>query len=169
MTSYVALLRAVNVGGTGKLLMSDLVAICQDAGFANIKTQGASGNVVFLSAASPSNVKRELEARLQSHAGKAVGVVLRTVSEMRAILEANPFKDTEPSYTQIIFLDEAPPNDALDRALSQDGEQMRIGEREIFVYYPNGMGRSKLRIPAAKAGTWRNINTVAKLTAMASK
>jgi uncharacterized protein (DUF1697 family) len=68
----------------------------------------------------------------------------------------------------VIFLDERPPTDALKHIAGRTDEEVRLGKREIFVAYPNGMGRSKLKIPAAKAGTARNLNTVAKLTEMAS-
>lgn len=167
MTRYVALLRAVNVGGTGKLPMSDLKALCIDAGFARVETYIASGNVVFESLASAAKVKAALEARLAAYAGKAVGVVIRTSEEMAAVLSANPFPEAAPNFTLAIFLDDPPPADALERATGQDGEEMRLGLREIYVHYGSGMGRSKLKIPAAKAGTARNINTIAKLVQMA--
>jgi uncharacterized protein (DUF1697 family) len=103
MTRYIALLRAVNVGGTGKLLMSELKAMCLDAGFSRVETYIASGNVVFESKAAPSRVKAELEGRLHAYAGKRVGVVVRSAPEMRAVLEANPFPKAEPKYTRATF------------------------------------------------------------------
>ena len=166
MTRYVALLRAVNVGGTGKLPMTELKSMCSEAGFARVETYIASGNVVFTSKAGPSRVKAELEARLHAHFGKPMGVVVRTASEMLAVLRANPFPEAEPKHTYAIFLDEPPPRDALDHAVGQSGEKMALGDREIFVHYGNGMGRSKLKIPAARMGTARNMNTVAKLAEM---
>jgi uncharacterized protein (DUF1697 family) len=169
MAKYVALLRAVNVGGTGKLPMSDLRSMCHEAGFARIETYIASGNVVFEAKAAASKVKAELEARLLAYAGKPMSVFVRTASEMQAVLDANPFPDAEPKYTYAIFLDERPPPDTLRHAVGQNGEEMRLGEREIFVRYGAGMGRSKLRIPAAETGTARNMNTIAKLASLASK
>jgi uncharacterized protein (DUF1697 family) len=165
MTKYVALLRAVNVGGTGKLPMAELKSMCSDAGFARVETYIASGNVVFETRARPSRVKAELEARLLAFFAKPVGVVVRTAAEMVAVLKANPFPEAEPKF----FLDERAPRDALDRAVGQSGERMALGDREIFVHYGKGMGRSKLRIPAARTGTARNMNTVAKLAEIASK
>ena len=67
------------------------------------------------------------------------------------------------------ILENPPPSDALAHVSGQQDEQIRLGEREIFVNYGGGMGRSKLRIPAAKTGTARNMNTVAKLVGIASK
>jgi uncharacterized protein (DUF1697 family) len=169
VTRYVALLRAVNVGGIGKLPMTDLKSICEETGFARVETYIASGNVVFESKATPSKVKAALETRLHEYAGKPVGVVVRTAAEMRAVLKANPFPDAEGKYTYAIFLDRTPPRDALHHVTGQSHEKMSLGDREIFVHYPSGMARSKLKIPAAKTGTARNMNTVAKLAEIASK
>ena len=169
MTRYVALLRAVNVGGTGKLPMTDLRATCGDAGFSRIETYIASGNVIFDSRAAVPRVKAALETRLLAHFGKPTGVVLRTAAEMAAVLAANPFPGVEPRYSYVVFLDDPPPRDALKHAVGRSDEEMRLGAREIFIHYPHGMGRSKLRIPAAKAGTARNMNTVAKLAELAGR
>jgi uncharacterized protein (DUF1697 family) len=148
--------------------MAKLRSICVDAGFAHVETYIASGNVVFDSKATPSRVKAELEARLLAFAGKPVGVVVRTATEMAAVLEGNPFRKAEPKHTYVVFLDRRPPRDALDHAVGQREEETRLGDREIFIHYPSGMGRSKLRIPAARPGTARNLNTVAKLTDIAA-
>jgi len=166
MPTYIALLRAVNVGGTGKLPMSELKTMCTDAGFTDVRTYIASGNVLFRSTLIPAKVKSTLEARLAAYAGKPVGVAVRTADELAAVLKANPFPKAKPNYTVAIFLDAPPPKDALRHAVGQNREEMALGRREIFVHYPDGMGSSKLRIPAAKAGTARNMNTVAKLVAL---
>jgi hypothetical protein len=78
---------------------------------------------------------------------------------MLAILKANPFPKAEAKYTYVIFLQESPPSNVLTHVSGQQDEQMRLGEREIFVHYANGMGRSKLRIPADKTGTARDGKT----------
>jgi uncharacterized protein (DUF1697 family) len=169
LTRYVALLRAVNVGGSGALPMAKLQAMCVDAGFTRIETYIASGNVIFDSKATATRVKAELESRLLAHAKKPVGVVVRTAAEMASVLEAHPFAKMEAKYTHVVFLDARPPRDALDHAVGVDGERMALGKREIFIHYPNGAGRSRLRIPAAKTGTARNLNTVAKLAELAAK
>jgi uncharacterized protein (DUF1697 family) len=169
MTRYIALLRAVNVGGTGHLPMTELRSICRDAGFARIETYLASGNVVFESDADASDVKHELEARLLADAGKPVAVVVRTAAEMVAVWKANPFSALDPRHAYAIFLDGRPPEDALADAVGHGEEAMQFGDRVIFVYYPDGMRRSKLRIPAAKSGTARNMNTVARLAEIGAK
>jgi uncharacterized protein (DUF1697 family) len=166
---YVALLRAVNVGGTGKIAMTDLKALCVAAGFESVRTYIASGNVVFTSKDAEKKVKAELEARLAKHVGASIGVIVRTAAEMAAVAKANPFPKAPANYTVAIFLDGAPPADALAKATGAQDEEMRLGKREIYVHYPSGQGRSKLRIPAAKAGTARNMNTIAKLAAMVAE
>ncbi|MCA1458151.1 DUF1697 domain-containing protein [Bradyrhizobium sp. BRP22] len=168
MPTYIALLRAVNVGGTGKLPMTELKAMCVAEGFASVQTYIASGNVVFDSKLSAAKVKAALEKRLQAYAGKPVGVVIRTAEEMAAVLKANPFPKAPPNWTVAVFLDEAPPADALAAIKGRQDEEVRLGRREIYVAYGSGMGRSKLKIPAAANGTARNINTIAKLVELAS-
>ncbi len=167
MTSFIALLRAVNVGGTGKLPMSDLKVMCEGIGLLQVRTYIASGNVVFVSKLSASRVKASLEASLAKYAGKPVGVHVRTAAEMAAVVAANPFPEAAPNRTVVIFLDESPSADALEAVTGQKDEEIRLGLREIYVHYGEGMADSRLKIPAAKTGTARNMNTAAKLAAMA--
>jgi uncharacterized protein (DUF1697 family) len=167
MNIYIALLRAVNVGGTGKLPMAELRAMCEAAGFKRVRTYIASGNVVFESTANSRQAKAALEAQLESHAGKPVGVLVRTAVEMEQVLAANPFPQAAPNRAVAIFLDEPPPADALAAIRHRKEEDVALGTREIYVHYGDGMADSKLVIPAARAGTARNFNTIAKLVEMA--
>ncbi len=169
MPAFIALLRAVNVGGTGTLPMADLKAMCVAEGWLQVQTYIASGNVVFVSKDKPAKIKAALERRLQAYAGKPVGVVVRTAKEMAAVLADNPFPKAAPNRTVAIFLDEPPPANALADIRGRKAEELRLGTREIYVHYGEGMGRSKLVIPAVKFGTARNMNTVAKLAALAAK
>lgn len=168
MQIYFALLRAVNVGGTGKMPMADLKALCDSAGFTAVRTYIASGNVLFECATSAAQVKTTLEALLLTYAGQEVRVLVRTSNELAQVLAHNPFPKAAPNRTVAIFLDEAPPADTLDKVSGQKDEQVRLGTREIYVHYGDGMAQSKLKIPAAKNGTARNMNTIAKLVAMAA-
>ena len=147
MTAFVALLRAVNVGGTGKLPMSDLKAICEACGFTNVRTYIASGNAVFESDATEAAVKAALERRLADHAGKAAHVFVRTAAQMAAVLAANPFARAPGNRVTAIFLDAPPPPDALDRAVGRTDEQLGLGLREIYVWYGQGMGRNRRNRP----------------------
>ena len=168
MTVFVALLRAVNVGGTGKLPMRDLVSICESAGYENVRTYIASGNVVFSSSAKEAAVKAALEKALESHAGKPVGVFVRTADELAAILADNPFPDAPPNKVVAVFLDRPPDAGTAEAVTGAKNEVVQLGTREIYVHYPDGLGRSKLKIPTAAQGTARNMNTIAKLVAMAA-
>ena len=167
MTAYVALLRAVNVGGTSKMPSADLKRLGEEAGFSNVRTFIASGNLVFTSDLDEAAVKTALESRLETYAGKRIPVLVRTAEEMAAVDRANPFLDERPNWTVAIFLDEPPPSDAAEKVSHVNGEQVAVGTREIYVAYGAGMGRSKLRIPAAANGTARNMNSVRKLAGMA--
>lgn len=166
MTSFVALLRAVNVGRR-QLAMADLKVLAAEVGLQNARTYIASGNLLFSSAKSESAVARDLENRLKAHMGSDVPVLVRTAAELRDVVKANPFFEEPGAKVAAIFLDKKPPNDAIENAKGLAEERLALGAREIYVHYPNGMGRSKLRIPAAIGGTARNMNTVAKLAAMA--
>jgi uncharacterized protein (DUF1697 family) len=167
MPTYIALLRAVNVGGTGKLPMAELREMCAEIGFQDVRTYIASGNVVFRSAKSAAQVKKALEARLAEYAGKPVGVVVRSGADLARVLADNPFAGAAPNRVLAIFLDDPPPTDALDGVRHRRDEQIALGEREIYVHYGDGMADSRLVIPAARTGTARNMNTVAKLIGMA--
>jgi uncharacterized protein (DUF1697 family) len=166
VTAFIGLLRAVNVGGTGALPMSDLKALCVEIGFERVRIFIASGNVVFDSPLTEAKVKALLEARLEDYAGKPVGVMVRTGDQMVKVLRGNPFRDKPGNRVMAVFIDDAPPADALDHLSGQDDEEVRLGLREFYIFYPQGQARTKLRIPAAKTGTARNMNTVAKLVEM---
>ena len=167
MTAYIALLRAVNVGGTGKLPMAELKRMCEAAGFTEVRTYIASGNVVFRSRAKEAAVKAALEQALASYAGKRVGVLVRSAVEMAAVLAANPYPEAPGNRVVAIFLDDAPPEEL--GIGGQGHERIGLGTREIYVHYGDGMADSKLKIRAAGTGTARNMNTVGKLVDMTSK
>jgi uncharacterized protein (DUF1697 family) len=122
--------------------------------------------VVFKSAKSEPAVKAALEASLKQYAGKPVGVLVRSAAELAAVLKANPFPKAAPNRTVAIFLDQPPGAKALAEITGQAGEEVRLGRREIYVHYVDGIGKSKLKIRAAGDGTARNMNTIAKLTVM---
>jgi len=88
---------------------------------------------------------------------------------MAAVLAANPFPRAATNRVVAIFLNAPPPPDAAQRAVNRSDEEIGLGRREIYVHYPGGQGQSKLRLPAAAAGTARNMNTVATLARMAAE
>jgi uncharacterized protein (DUF1697 family) len=167
MAVHVALLRAVNVGGTGKLPMTELRALCEKLGFERVTTFIASGNVVFDSPLSEPKVKAALEKALERRLGKPVGVLVRNERELAATLAANPFEKAPPNRVIVFFLDEPPPAAAMRDVKTPGNEELAARGREIFVHYPVGQGVSKLKVPLADRGTGRNVNTVRKLLELA--
>ena len=115
MTAYVALLRAVNVGGR-KLVMADLKAIAEELGFEKPRTFIASGNLLFASGKGEAEVARLLEERLKKQMAAEVPVMVRTASEMAAVARANPFHRELPSKVAVIFFEEPPPKDSIEQA-----------------------------------------------------
>jgi len=168
VTAFVALIRAVNVGGR-KLLMSDLKAIAGELGLRNARTYIASGNLLFTSGESDAVLKRRLEQRLADHMGHGVEVLVRSAAELADVVTSNPFAGQPGNRVVAIFLDDPPPADAAAKAKNIADERIALGKREIYVHYPSGMGQSKLRIPAAASGTGRNMNSVAKLAELATE
>jgi uncharacterized protein (DUF1697 family) len=168
MATLVALLRAVNVGGTGKLPMKDLKAMCEEAGFESVRTYIASGNVVFETSDTPEKARSVIEARLASYAGREVGVLVRTAREMADLVETNPFPDEPGSRVVVLFLDRRPPADLAGSVSGQTTEVMRPAASEVFIHYPEGQGPSRLVFGKSFGlHTARNLNTVTKLAAMA--
>jgi uncharacterized protein (DUF1697 family) len=166
MAIFIALLRAVNVGGTGTSPMSDLKSLCEGLGLTDTRTYIQSGNVVFGSAWSEGRVKTHLEAALLTHMKQPVDVLVRSAAEMAAVLKRNPFPSAPGNKVYVFFLD-TPPNKAAFAAIKIPGrEEMRLTGREVYMHYPDGMGRSKLKLTSLGVATARNINTVAKLVAM---
>jgi len=169
MTAYVALLRGVNLVGQSTLKMADLKAIADDLRLENARTYIASGNLLFTSDEPEEELHRMLEKELHARMSKEVRVMLRTAEEMEAVVRANPFTDQPGNNVQAFFMNEPPPADLLATVRNRaDDERIATGPREVFVAYgEKGIGKSRLRIPAAEAGTARNMNTVAKLAGLA--
>jgi uncharacterized protein (DUF1697 family) len=166
MTAYVALLRAVNVGGTGKLPMAELKAMGDACGFANVRTYIASGNLLFESDADESAIKSALEARLADFASKPVEVFVRTAQEIAAVVANDPFPDAHPSRHLVYFQDNPPAPDLIAQCRDINGERLALGMRELYVDYGDGIRFTRLKIPGKTDRTGRSINTVRKLAAL---
>jgi uncharacterized protein (DUF1697 family) len=169
MTAYVALLRGVNLLGVSTLKMADLKAIAEKLGLEKARTYIASGNLLFVSGKREEPLRRALEKEMKAHMGRELRVMLRTAAEMEEAVRCNPFTDQPGNRVQAFFMNEAPPKDLLKTIRNQaDDERVAAGAREVYVAYgERGIGKSRLRIPAAEAGTARNMNTVAKLAQLA--
>jgi len=169
VTAYVALLRGVNLLGASTLKMSDLKAIAEELGLQSARTYIASGNLLFLSDKPEEKLRQMLEDRVEAHMGRAVRVMLRNADEMETMVRANPFPEAAGNNTLAFFMNEPPPENLLETVRNKaDDERVAAGIREVYVAYgEKGIGRSRLKIPAADAGTARNMNTVAKLAELA--
>ena len=163
MVAYVALVRAVNVSGTGKLSKEELKAIGETAGFDNARTFINSGNLLFTSMLGEESVKKLMEDGIAGHFGKPVPVYVRSAAEMADAVTSNPFCDDDPSRVMAHFIEDEPVRAMLDSARNVEGERLAIGPRLIYVSYGEGIGKSKLKLPAIKQGTARNMNSVAKI------
>ena len=169
MTAYVALLRAINLGAASTVRKEELIAAAGVLGYGRARTFIASGNLLFDANADEPSVKAALETELARRTGRSIAVVIRSAASMAAVRDANPFPAAPGNRLLVYFLDAPPPADALDQARHVDGEVMALGSREIYVRYTDtGMGTSRLTIPAAKAATARNMNTVARLSELAA-
>jgi uncharacterized protein (DUF1697 family) len=177
MAVFVALLRAVNVGGTGKLPMQDLRAACEGAGFRRVSTYIASGNVVLETDKSATAVKRLIRELLRDQFGLTKNhVLVRTPGQLARVIARNPFVAAaaeRPNLLMVNFLDGLPPPAAAGALAAYDGpERLHLAGDHLYVDYAEGVARSKLtpafldkalRVPA----TSRNWNTTNKLLDMA--
>jgi uncharacterized protein (DUF1697 family) len=180
VTAYVALLRAVNVGGTGLIRMAALKALCDEIGFGNARTLLQSGNVVFSARGTDKAVAKKLADAIEESHGFRPTIAVRTAAEIAGVIERNPFPDAavkEPNRVLVSFPSGPPVKDAADHlaALRVAKEKLRLVDGTLYVHYADGgMGTSKignavleraLGVPA----TARNWNTVTKLMAMMEK
>lgn len=163
MTAYVALIRAVNVSGTGKLPKEDLKALGESCGFDNVRTFINSGNLLFTSDLAEGRAKQRIEEKLADYFGRPVPAYVRNAAEMTEAVRKNPFGDDKPSRVMAHFIDEKPTKAMLDEARDVQGERLALGPRLIYVSYGEGIGKTKLKLPAVKLGTARNMNSVAKI------
>lgn len=166
MTAYVELLRAVNVSGTGKLPMSELKGMGERCGFGAVRTFIASGNLLFTSDLAQGEVRRRLSAEVEAFFGRPVPVFVRSGVELAELAAGNPFTDDKPSRVMAHVIDEEPTAEMLAAARDVKGERMALGPGAIYVSYGEGIGSTRLKLPAVKAGTARNMNSVEKMAAL---
>ena len=146
--------------------MSELRAIGEACGFTSVRTFIASGNLLFESDHGEAEVRTEIEQRLEAFIGKHVPVFVRSAAEMAAVVAANPFEDDKASSVMAHFIAEALEPAMLDAASGVTSERMSLGPRMIYVSYGEGIGQTRLKLPAIKLGTARNMNSVAKIAEM---
>ena len=177
MNTHLAFLRAVNVGGTGKISMADLRAWLTKLGLAEAQTLLQSGNATFRSNGS---VGEKLEMRLETEAEKQLGLrtdfFVRTAAEWDDVIARNPFPaeaESDPSHLVVVVLKGAPTAAQVKtlQAAIKGREMVRAHGRQAYITYPDGIGTSKLTLPIIEKhlgvrGTGRNWNTVLKMAAL---
>ena len=163
MTAYVALIRAVNVSGPGKLPKEDLKAIGEACGFDDCRTFINSGNLLFTSPLGEAEVQQSIAQGIDDYFGRHVEIYVRSAKEMAEAGKRNPFSDDKPSRVMAHFIADEPTKKMLDEARDVAGERLALGPRLIYVSYGAGIGKTRLKLPAVKQGTARNMNSVAKI------
>jgi len=180
MNTYIAMFRGVNVSGQKKIAMDDLRGLCEALDLVNVRTYVQSGNVVFESEEQDASIiAKRIETQIQNAYGYIVPVIIRRPEELRRIIGSNPFlqeRNEDPAWLHVTFLYETPSEAKLKelRNPSDNGDEFSIGEKEIFLYCPNGYGTSKLSNAffERKLGmptTTRNWRTVNALYQMVSE
>ncbi len=177
MLAVVAMLRAVNLGSHNRIRMDALCALCTSLKLRNARTYVQSGNVVFqTSERNLSRVAALIEKRIERDCGFQTDVIVRSQDEMRDVVARNPFakrKDVDGKRLLVFFFRSDLGTDAPEkiRSVKADGEELHLDGRELYIYFPDGVGRSKVSTSAIErmlkvAGTGRNWNSVTKLLEM---
>jgi uncharacterized protein (DUF1697 family) len=184
MTTYIALLRAVNLGGYGKLPMADFRKLLEGLGFRNIQTYIQSGNGVFDAPGSASKVSKAIAAGLQKLMGAPADVIVRTHDELDRIIAANPFAAEaadDGARVHVVFLAAPAPANAtvgLDRIVTQypaRHDRYHLDGDTMYLHLPDGAAETKFsnksveRALGGIPGTARNWNTVLKLHEMSRR
>ena len=179
MSVLICLLRGVNLGGHHKVSMEVLRTLCESLQCRDVQTYVQSGNVVFRTSERDSSVLgKKIENGIEKKFGFRSDVVVRTPSELRDVIARNPFKKRsgiEPGKLLVTFLavDPGPEIRNAVMEIRANPEEVHLIGRELYIYYPDGQGRSKLWAKVDKAlrnaGTARNWNTVTKLLEMADQ
>jgi uncharacterized protein (DUF1697 family) len=177
MTRQVALLRGINLGASRRLAMADLRAALERLGYEDVQTLLQSGNAVYRGGDSAETAEQRIRAQLAADSGLDVPVMVRTARQMAAVVRRNPLREhaSDPKRHHVVFLEGRP---AKARAASLDAERFEperfaLHGRELYVWWPDGVHRARLTLPAIErrlglAGTARNWNTVERLAELSA-
>ncbi|HLH61651.1 MAG TPA: DUF1697 domain-containing protein [Ktedonobacteraceae bacterium] len=177
MARFVSLFRGINVGGNHPVRMDELKALLESLGLRDVATYIQSGNVVFSGEdIDLAQLPAQIEERFAQRFGFQARVIVRSAAELSEIIANNPFQgqpEKESKWTVVLFLSSPPGSAALEelrQAYTGPEEYYLIGQ-ELYIYYPNGQGRSKLTNTLLEkklktSGTARNWNTVLQLQKM---
>lgn len=185
MTTFVALLRSINVGGRNRVLMGDLASLVESLGFEDVETYVQSGNVVFTGRGAPASAARAIEGGITAELGLEVPVIVRSDRQLTRVLGADPFFRTgaDPKYLHVTFLSAAPAPDRrqlLARGDASGGDapfgddRFELVGSEVFVHCPGGYGTTKLNNTfferrtgvVATTRNWRTVTTLARMAGL---
>jgi uncharacterized protein (DUF1697 family) len=177
MTTLIALLRGINVGGSNKLPMKDLSALLTEMGLRGVQTYIQSGNAVFrCDVKNKTALAAKISTAIEAQHGFAPQVLLLDAVELQQAIADNPYPEAvaDPKSLSLLFLAEMPqhPNLKALEALKTNSERFKLAGKVFYMHAPEGFGRSKLAAQAEKllgvAASARNWNTVCKLAEMAA-
>jgi uncharacterized protein (DUF1697 family) len=185
MTTFVALLRSINVGGRNRVLMADLVSLVESLGFDDVETYVQSGNVVFSGSGTPRSAAQAIEAAITDQLGLELPVIVRSAKQLSGLLEVNPFlrSGADPKHLHVTLLAGPPGRDrrqlvAGSEAPSGDhpygADRFELVGSDIFVHCPGGYGTTKLNNAfferrtgvVATTRNWRTVTTLAKMAGL---
>jgi uncharacterized protein (DUF1697 family) len=175
MTTYVALLRGINLGPTKKISMAALRQMTERLGYDQVSTYINSGNLILDSDADPADLEHEISMAISAEFGLAVDVCVRSADQLAAVLAANPYPNGDPARVTVAFLTGPAPAAAPERvaALASDHEPFTFAGSEVYVHYGQGQAGSKLAERFAEtvgvSCTVRNLRTVGKLVELTSR
>lgn len=170
MTAWVALLRGINVGGQHRVPMPELRSLAEGLGYDSVATYVQSGNLVFSAADDVEDLTARLQAALETRFGFEVPVILRSRDQIERIATRHPFEDRQddPVRLHVFFLamDPDPAKLAAWHPERFAPDEALVDGREVYVHFPNGMGRSKLTVnlgPTVTARNWRTVQAIADM------
>ena len=186
MTTFVALLRSINVGGRNRVLMGDLAGLVGSLGFDDVETYVQSGNVVFTGSGSPTSVGRAVEGGIAGELGLEVPVIVRSARQLARLLEANPFlgSGADPKFLHVTFLSGAPGPDRRQLVVGSEtpsgvddpygDDRFELVGSDVFVHCPGGYGTTKLNNAfferrtgtVATTRNWRTVTTLARMAGL---
>ncbi len=180
MDTYITLLRGVNMTGHNVIKMTSLANMLKNIGYADAETYIQSGNIVYTCHNNnKDNVSAMIKNAILAELNLDIAVITRTSDDLTKIISANPFLEEpgfDPSKMAVLFLELKPSYAQIQKVagINYPPDKFRINDSEIYVYCPNGFGKTKLYTNFFEAkmkvtGTARNWRTVTKLQEMAEK
>lgn len=172
MTRQVGFLRGINVGGNNRIAMADLRALVTEIGYADVTTYLQSGNVLYTAKVAPAKAAAQISTAIASTLGLQIPVVCRTKAELASTVAHDPMGSLahNPARYLIVFLDQVPTAEALERLAAVDAgdDVITLVGRDLYVWMPDSIHASKVTAALARnvlKVTWtgRNWNTVTKV------